>query len=460
MIQMRSDQLINCLAASQESNGGFEFHGVEIDSRRECQGRLFIAIRGDNFDGHDFVARAAEKGAVAALVERRLALDLPQIVVADGRQALAQLARCWRRQLAPTLVAITGSNGKTTVKEMLGRILSATAPVLMTAGNLNNDIGVPLTLLGLEQGQRFAVIEMGANHVGEIAHLVSIAEPDIVYVNNARAAHVEGFGSLDKVVEAKGEMYAHSSARAIAVYNEDEASMSRWKSNTAASQHLGFSMSKAADVQGSFSSLESGLEITIGYKGGVAKAQLQVMGRHNAQNALAAMTLALACGLQLAPAAIALNGFGGVRGRQEFKQGPAQSRLIDDSYNANPDSLAAAIDVVTALPGEAWLALGDMAELGEDAQSLHDGALQYALERGIRQCFALGEKSCRAVKRFGDAGHCFTTHAEMADFIAPRLGQHINLLVKGSRSAGMDKLVDRLVDYRESVNQSGGRDAV
>jgi UDP-N-acetylmuramoyl-tripeptide--D-alanyl-D-alanine ligase len=460
MIQMHSDQLKNCLSASQESTGGFEFHGVEIDSRRECQGRLFIAIRGDNFDGHDFVARAAEKGAVAAVVERRLALDLPQIVVADCRQALAQLARCWRRQLAPTLVAITGSNGKTTVKEMLGRILSASAPVLVTAGNLNNDIGVPLTLLALEPQQRFAVIEMGANHVGEIAQLVSIAEPDIVYVNNARAAHVEGFGSLDKVVEAKGEMYAHSSDRAIAVYNEDEASVERWKANTAAAQHVGFSMLKHADVQGRFTELEAGLQLSIEYKGDMVKTTLQVMGRHNAQNALAAMTLALACGLQSAQAAAALDGFGGVRGRQEFKQGPAHSRLIDDSYNANPDSLAAAIDVATALPGEAWLALGDMAELGQDAQSLHDEALRYALERGIRQCFALGEKSCRAVKLFGDAGYCFTTHADMADFIAPRLERHINLLVKGSRSAGMDKLVDRLVDYRESVNQSGGRHAV
>ena len=460
MIAMHGQQLLDCLALPPGPPIDFEFKGVEIDSRKDCRGRLFVAIRGDNFDGHDFVAMAAEKGAVATLVERPLALDLPQLVVADGRQALAQLARCWRRQLAPMVVAITGSNGKTTVKEMLGRILAASAPVLVTQGNLNNDIGVPLTLLRLSAEQHFAVIEMGANHMGEIAYLVSVAEPDIVYVNNARAAHVEGFGSLDNVVIAKGEMYSHCRPDALAVFNEDEPSYERWRDSAATRRHLGFSMERAADVRGQYQLAADGLEVILAHDGGEASTSLQVAGRHNAQNALAAMTLALACGLSVQRVASGLAGFAGVGGRQQFLEGPAGSRLINDSYNANPDSLAAAIDVVSGLPGESWLAIGDMAELGDDAQSQHDESLRYARDKGISQCFAFGDMSCRAVKQFGNAGHCFDSHADMADFIESRLTPGINLLVKGSRSAGMDKLVDLLVARTLAARPSGGRHAV
>jgi UDP-N-acetylmuramoyl-tripeptide--D-alanyl-D-alanine ligase len=460
MIHMTRDQLLACLPGADVVGEGFEFNGVEIDSRKDCSGRLFVAIRGENFDGHAFVAAAQQKGAVAAVVECSLPISLPQVVVGDCRKALGDIARGWRRSLELTLVAITGSNGKTTVKEMLGRILSASAPVHMTRGNLNNDIGVPLTLFGLASEHRYAVIEMGANHVGEIRHLVAIAEPDIVYVNNAQAAHVGGFGSLDKVVEAKGEMYAHSSAQALAVFNEDEAASEKWKASAAAERRMGFAMGAQAEIVGSYAQTDDGLSVTAKHKGVEAETHLAVMGVHNARNALAAMTLAVACGLELPAAAAALTGFAGVKGRQEIKPGPMQSRIIDDSYNANPDSLAAAIDVVAAMPGEPWLALGDMAELGAEAQAMHDDAVRYALDRGFRRCFALGEKSCAAVSQFGESGHCFAAHREMADFIAPRLAAHVNLLVKGSRSAGMDKVVDLLVASDQPNIQNRGRHAV
>ncbi|MDJ0832052.1 MAG: UDP-N-acetylmuramoyl-tripeptide--D-alanyl-D-alanine ligase [Gammaproteobacteria bacterium] len=459
MIRMSAAELTSVFPGSSTSDADYSFEGVEIDSRKPCDGRLFIAIKGEQFDGHDFVAAAQEKGAVAALVETPVDCPMPQLVVSDTRQAMAELARYWRRQLNPTVVAITGSNGKTTVKEMLGQILAAQQPILVTQGNLNNDIGVPLTLFRLSAEHRFAVIEMGANHRHEIRQLVGIAEPDIVYVNNAQAAHVEGFGSLQGVVEAKGEMYQFCSPGACAVFNADEPAVEYWRSVVATQNHLSFSSQYQADVTAEVE-LQQGIGLQLAYAGQQAQCQLQLFGAHNAQNALAAITLAVACGLQLAAAAQALEAFQGVAGRQQLVKGVKDSTLINDSYNANPDSLSVAIHVMCEMPGEHWLALGDMAELGAQALDFHKQAATQAQQAGVTRFFALGDMSCQAAREFGAAGHCFSSHQEMADFIEQQIDSNVVLLVKGSRSAGMEQVVSLLTQHNANNHPSGVSHAV
>lgn len=460
MISMNSQQLQDIVQPLEGLTASFIFKGVEIDSRKDCNGSLFVAIAGENFDGHDFVQVAAGKGAAAAIVERKLELPIPQLVVKDSRKAMGKLANAWRRQLQPVVIAITGSNGKTTVKEMLGQILSSQQQTLKTAGNLNNDIGVPLTLFRLSAQDRFAVIEMGANHSDEIRGLMKIAEPDVVFVNNARAAHVEGFGSLEAVVRAKGEMYQYCSPQAIAVFNDDEDAVEFWKSICAAPQRLLFSFGHNADIFASSRKSDNGLLLTVSYQQQQAECEINVQGSHNAHNAVAAISLALACGLNLNQATAGLNYFSGVQGRQAFVKGVNNCVIIDDSYNANPDSLAAAIKVLCELKGAHWLALGDMAELGENAQALHIKAVAEARDAGVEQFFALGEMSCQSASVFGDSGFCFNQHADMAEFLSRRLNSNTNLLIKGSRSAHMEKLVEALMLNPAQTGQREGHHAV
>lgn len=459
MIAMDATQLLELFPQQHPIGEIFAINNVVIDSRQPCAGALFVALKGEHFDGHEFVAVAQEKGAVAVVVEHEVDVNIPQLLVPDSKQALADLARFWRRQSKATVVAITGSNGKTTVKEMLGQILSSQQQTLKTAGNLNNDIGVPLTLFRLSDSDSFAVIEMGANHVGEIRQLVQIAEPDIVYVNNARPAHVEGFGSLQAVIEAKGEMYQYCSPGAIAVFNMDEPANEYWRSVSKASHQWRFSLQQMSDVSAEFENSANGLVLTVTGQGEQASCELKVQGAHNAHNALAAITLALACGLTLQQAVTGLQDFNGVKGRQQFIRGINDCLIIDDSYNANPDSLAAAIEVLCALKGEAWLALGDMAELGEDSAQMHQQAVQNAKHSGVKKLYALGERSCQAAAVFGDDGYCFSEHAKLADFVRPRLNSNVNLLIKGSRSAQMEKLVMALTS-RQMSSTSGGQHAV
>ena len=459
MIEMSIPQLARLFTQEGSVPDGL-FCGVEIDSRKDCAGKLFIAIEGENFDGHDFVVTAVDKGAVAVLVNRQVDVPVPQIGVKDTRQALAQLALSWRQQVNPRVIAITGSNGKTTVKEMLARILTHYHATLKTEGNLNNDIGVPLTLLRLNRDERFAVVEMGANHRDEIRRLLAIAEPDIVYVNNARSAHVEGFGSLQGVIQAKGEMYQYCPAHALAVFNDDEEAVDYWRSICATDRRMSFSSRHYTDVSGSSERLEDGLLLRVKYQQQQADCALGVYGEHNAQNALAAISLALACDLSLDQVVQGLQGFSGVKGRQQFISGINNSRLIDDTYNANPDSLAAAVKVLCSLQGRHWLALGDMAELGERARDYHLQAAKDAHHAGVEAFFALGDMSCQAAEVFGEQGHCFSGHDEMAHFIAERIHSDVVLLVKGSRSAGMEKVVEALSQQNHSTTQPGVSHAV
>ena len=444
MINMTIRKAAEIMKAPSAELADIRFDGVTIDSRQSCDGQLFVALKGDNFDGHRFVQPAWENGAVAALVETRQACEIPQIEVADCRVAMALLANDWRHQCAPRVLSLTGSNGKTTVKEMLHQILAKEASTLATRGNLNNDIGVPLTLFRLEPEHQYAIIEMGANHRGEIANLASIAEPEIVYVNNVAAAHLAGFGDVQGVVEAKGELYGYCRPEHKALFNADEVATGYWKGICAAATTLDCAIDQPADITARWQAGETGLKVSFSFQQIQADCELNVMGEHNARNALAAVSLACLAGVPIDRAAASLAGFSGVKGRLQLMQGPRHSRLIDDSYNANPNSLEAGIKVVCALEGSAWLALGDMAELGDDALEHHRKAAEKARELGVEKMFAFGEMSCEASKLFADDGFCFESIEAMADSIANQIDAGINLLIKGSRSARMDRLVDRL----------------
>jgi UDP-N-acetylmuramoyl-tripeptide--D-alanyl-D-alanine ligase len=444
MISMPLAALAENLGVGAEGLPDTMFSGVTIDSRKSCVGKLFVAIKGINFDGHSFVDQAYQSGAVVALVEQRQQCDIAQIEVADCKQAMTQLANYWRRQCNPCVVALTGSNGKTTVKEMLYQILSRQAATLATRGNFNNDIGVPLTLFELEQNHDFAIIEMGANHRGEIANLAEIAEPDIVYVNNVAAAHLSGFGDVQGVVEAKGELYAYCTDQQKALFNADEVASQYWGDLCAAQTRLSCGLQNEADVTATWSVEGEALKIEFTYQHEIHGCELAVIGEHNVRNALAAISLAILCGRDFGASVDSLAGFSGVKGRLQMLPGPCGSRLIDDSYNANPDSLEAGIKVLCSLQGSAWLALGDMGELGAAAEALHREAAQIARSNGVEKLFGVGEMSCIASQEFGDGGYCSARIDEMAETILSQIHQGVNLLVKGSRAAGMERLVAML----------------
>lgn len=427
-----------------EGQADLQFKGVTIDSRKDCSGQLFVAIKGERFDGHNYVANAFKNGAIAALVESNHDCDIPQIIVPDCKQAMAKLANFWRHSCHATVIALTGSNGKTTVKEMLHQILQKEAFTHATRGNFNNDIGLPLTLFELSREDRYLILEMGANHPGEIANLADIAEPDIVYVNNVAAAHLTGFGSVQGVVDAKGELYAYCQTQHRALFNTDEVASLHWRSICAAEQTLSCGLNTAADLRGKWSPTDEGLVLEVEYRGQTHQTKINVFGEHNARNALAAISLAVFARVEFETALNNLSGFEAVKGRLQMMQGPNYSRLIDDSYNANPDSLEAGIKVLCSLKGEPWLALGDMGELGSEAEALHKKAAEVAKKHGVKKLFGIGPMSCIASDTFGDAGYCLDTIEDSAKLIGKMLHQNVNLLIKGSRSAGMDQLVKAL----------------
>jgi UDP-N-acetylmuramoyl-tripeptide--D-alanyl-D-alanine ligase len=449
MISLSLQQLVSIFSADGLVAGDglptVQFKGVTIDSRNDCSGQLFIALKGERFDGHDYVTSAFENGAVAALVESHHDSDIPQIIVLDCKQAMAMLANFWRHNCSATVIALTGSNGKTTVKEMLRQILQKEALTHATKGNFNNDIGVPLTLFSLSKQDRFSIIEMGANHPGEIANLADIAEPDIVYVNNAAAAHLSGFGSLQGVIDAKGELYTYCQPQHNALFNADESANQQWQATCGAEHTMSFGLNTSANVQGQWQTTDEGISLDVKYKGQTYQVYIPVFGEHNARNALAAISLAVIAGIKFETAVINLTGFEPVKGRLQMMQGPNNSRLIDDSYNANPGSLEAGVNVLCSLKGEPWLALGDMGELGSDAELLHKQVAEVAKKQGVKKLFGIGPMSCVASHAFGDSGYCFDKVEDSATLIRALIHQDVNLLIKGSRSAGMDQLVKALV---------------
>lgn len=421
------------------------FGAVTTDSRKLHPGELFVALQGARFDGHEFLGMARDHGVCAALVSYPVAVELPQIQVADTRLALGQLGAYWRSQFQGRLVALTGSNGKTTVKEMTAAILrQADAAVLATLGNLNNDIGVPLTLLRLQPDHAYAVIEMGANHAGEIAYLTALARPDVAIITNAGPAHLEGFGSLDGVSRAKGEIYQGLIDGGVAVINADDVYADYWRGLNRQRRVIDFGIEQPAAVCGEL--LDNTGLFRLMIDNAAVNVQLPLPGRHNVLNALAAAAAAHALGLDLELIRCGLESVSGVAGRLQRVPGPAGSSLIDDTYNANPASLAAGLALLAAEAGERWLVLGDMAELGADADHLHEQAGQAARAAGITRLFALGRHSRCAVLAFGPGAEHFTTVEALTTALRAALpaAGPVTLLVKGSRSMGMERVVHAL----------------
>jgi len=421
---------------------------IHTDTRSLQPGDLFVALRGERFDGNRFAAQALAEGAAAALVEREDALPAGAsgILVADARRALGALARAHRRRISPVLLAVTGSNGKTTVKEMLATILRRVygeALVLATEGNLNNDIGLPLTLLRLESRHRFAVCEMGMNHAGEIAHLCAIAGPDIVVVNNAGTAHLENLGSLEAIARAKGEIVEGLAVDGIAILPQTDRRLGLWQGIAGGRRMLRFGLDPAAEVSAEW---QSDGRLTLSHAGDSASCRLALPGRHNAHNACAAAAAAIAAGVALRDAVAALEGFGGTEGRLQTRPGADGVTLIDDTYNANPDSVRAAIAVLAGCPRPRILVLGDMGELGPDGPALHREIGVAARTAGLECLLATGDLSRHAVAGFGDGGQHFGSHAGLIEALRARTPPSATVLVKGSRFMHMEQVVEALAE--------------
>ncbi len=435
------------------------FSGVASDSRTLEPGELFVALKGPNFDGHRFVAAAASRGAAGAVVEaQQPPLGLPQIVVRDAQQALESAASAWRADFAGPLVGVAGSNGKTTAKEMTASILRQAGECLATRGNLNNHIGVPLTLLRLGEAHRFAVVEMGANHAGEVARLVALARPSIGMITNAGAEHLEGFGSLEGVARAEGEMVAGLAPSATAVINADDEFAGLWRASTPA-RVVTFGVRAAADFSA------SRVRTAVGSAGfetsfllsaplGTATIRLGLGGAHNVANALAAAAAAVSAGATLEHVVAGLAAMRAVAGRLQFRRARGGAWLIDDSYNANPSSVRAAIEVLAQLPGRRWLVLGDMAELGESAAAEHEAVGEFARARSVERLFALGALAARAAASFGEGARSFTDVSELLGALSAALAapaDDVRLLIKGSRVNRLERVVVALAPEAASA---------
>lgn len=425
------------------------FHSVVTDTRRDCTGALFVALRGERFDGHDYVAQAQAGGAVAALVDRPLDLDLPQWLVDDARLGLGRLASAWRDRFTGRVVAVTGSNGKTTVKEMLAAILAQVGPTRATQGNLNNDIGMPLTLLAARK-ESFLVLEMGANHPGEIAYMTAIGRPEVALITNAGRAHLEGFGTVEGVARAKGEIAQGLPPDGTFVVPGDSPYTPLWQGLAAGRRLRTFALDGLGDLRAE----STGVTLTWGQAGFRARfvalqdrveipLELALAGLHNVRNALAATAAALALGVPLEAVRAGLLSVTPVPGRL-YPRRCNGLRVIDDTYNANPDSLAAAIEVLMALPGPHWLVLGDLRELGADSAGLHAEVGERARTAGVEHLLTLGTESAAASAAFGPAARHFATQQSLLAHLQRSLVGDAVVLVKGSRAARMEGIVQGL----------------
>jgi UDP-N-acetylmuramoyl-tripeptide--D-alanyl-D-alanine ligase len=427
------------------ANGGNPvFTGVSTDTRTLRPGDLFVALRGERFDGHAFLEQAKAAGAVAAMVDSgyRSAPPLPTLTVDDTKLALGKMARAWRASFAPVLIAVTGSNGKTTVKEMLASILRSNAgdeAVLATAGNLNNDIGLPLTLLRLRDRHRWCAIELGMNHKGEIAYLAGIAQPTVALVNNAQREHLEFLNSVAEVAAENAGVYAALPANGVAVINADDPHAALFLRAAGAKRIVDFGVDANAAVTGRYTLKHLSSEIRIRTPEGEAPAALAIPGLHNVRNALAAAACAHAAGIGLKAIGEGLSAFRPYSGRLQVKQARSGATVIDDSYNANPDSVRAAIDVLASCPRPTVLVLGDMGEVGAEGRAFHREVAEYARAKGVDSLLALGDASRDAVTAFGAGAQHFQ---RIEDLVAAVRGKTV--LVKGSRFMRMERVVAAL----------------
>jgi len=453
------------------------FDAVGTDTRVLSPQALFVALKGDRYDGHDFIAQAVQKRAAGALVQksglriedRGLSDRLPLLIVDDTRKSLGTLAAYWRGKFTMPLVALTGSNGKTTVKEMLAAILreacAAQSSILdpqtsvhATRGNLNNDIGVPLTLLELKTGHRYAVIEMGMNHAGEIRYLTRLAAPDVALINNAGTAHVEFLGSVEAVARAKGEIFEGLKPEGTAVINADDRHAGLWRELAGDRRVVDFGIERRAAVSATYQLRWLESEIVLKTPQGEARAVLKAPGLHNVRNALAASAAAVALKVPAPAIAKGLARFSGTNGRLQKKAGVHGATLIDDTYNANPDSTRAAIAVLAQAPGKRLLVLGDMGELGPDAAELHAEVGRCARESGVERLLTLGELSAHAARAFGPGARHYTRIEDLLAEIERALAPDVAVLIKGSRFMQMERIVQSC-ELRVASSESENRHA-
>lgn len=451
--------LSDCSAIVQGKHVGEDVPvaSVCIDTRVIKPGQLYVAIKGHNFDGNEFVDQAQVAGAIAAIVHEGVKSSLPHIVVADTRLALAELAGAWRCSLAGrgnealSVVGITGSNGKTTVKEMVAAILSVNNPVLFTQGNLNNDIGVPLTLLRLNAQHRYAVIEMGANHAGEITYTSTYAQPDVVIITNAGAAHIEGFGSLEGVAKAKGEIIETLHSDGIAVINHDDDFFDYWKSVAGNKRVLSFGLNDGAAVTARAVKTEirnnafvTTFDLVTAL--GTVEISLKLAGQHNVVNALAATAASIALGIELQQIKQGLESAKPVTGRLQ----PLVSRLgnivIDDTYNANSASLKAGLEVLANFRGKPWLVLGAFGELGPESPKMHKEMGVFIKASGVVRMLAVGADAKNTVQAFGQGATFFEKQEDLIDVLKQELKGDETILIKGSRAQHMENVAAALVD--------------
>ncbi len=424
------------------------FSGCSTDSRTIRQGELFIAIRGERHNGHDFINAAAGKGAVGAMVEAGSDHALPLIEVGNTREKLGALAGHWRDRFSLPVVAVTGSNGKTTVKEMINAVLSVSGEVLSTPGNQNNDIGVPLTLFNLNERHRFAVIEMGANHAGEISRLSQMAKPTVALIAQCAPAHLKGFGSVEGVARAKAEIYEGLAANGTAIINSDDDYAGLWLGMTRRHRQITFGLKGNADVTARHIDMNVSageITFTLVFAGDGININLRLFGIHNVVNALAASAACFALGISMAQIKTGLKKMQAVDGRMQLKAGINNARIFDDTYNANPHSLNAALRVVCELAGRSWLVLGDMGELGEASRHFHLQAGERARALGMERIYAIGPLSLETIRGFGVGGRHFEQVDELIDVLREDTVAGVNLLVKGSRAMAMERVVNALL---------------
>lgn len=452
---MRLSDLVKPLNATLHGDDA-AFDSVFIDSREIKPGSLFVAFGGTRVDGHDYLAKARELGATAAMVEHQVDDPLPQIVVHDSQHALGQLAAIARKAYSGPMVAITGSSGKTSVKEILASILREMGPTLATRGNLNNEIGVPLTLLELTAEHKFAVIEMGAAQIGDIAYSMDIAKPDVGVLTNAGTAHVGRFGSPENIAKAKSEIFSGLANSGKAVINLDSPWFEQWYQLLGKRKSFAFSLvNPTAELRAESIELdERGCPgfVLVTPKGSIT-VQLNLLGEHSIANALAAAGAALALDVELEIIRRGLAKLKPVSGRANSLPGKQGALIIDDSYNANPASVKAAIDLLASFKGRRVLVLGDMGELGQWEEQSHREVGTHAKARGIDALFAVGRLSALTVESFGAGGRLFATKADLINALQDSLDSQTRVLVKGSRSAGMEEVVAGLIDSTTDNNE-------
>ena len=439
-------QVAEAAAALQArcSDGNTEFLGCSTDSRSCRREQLFVALAGPNHDGHAHVAEAGRRGAAAALVSRAVDAALPMIRVADTLEALASLAAVWRDRFELPIIGVTGSNGKTTVKEMLAAILRSGPPMLATRGNLNNEIGLPLTLMELSAEHRLAVIEMGANHPGEIARLARLARPHVGVITQCAPAHLEGFGSIEGVARSKGELLANLDSDGTAIINADDPFAPLWRTLAGRRRCLSFAIDATADIRASWRPEQSASHLELATPVGKIELRLALPGRHNVANAAAASAAAIAVGVTAEAIASGLESMRPVPGRLELKRIGRDVCIIDDTYNANPVSLEAGLKVLADMPGRRWLVLGDMAELGDAAPDYHRQVARLVREYGVERLLTIGELSRLTSTSFGEHAEHHASVDALVTSLKASLEAHTTVLVKGSRSMGLERIVAAL----------------